>query len=246
MNRLLVDWNEGENQVYYVKEFREYAQSVGGSILMYALELQFGKTPNGFSCQYDSILEKIGCSIDEFHTAFKPIGARHKSKSDYQFHSDPFCGKLYCSYMDRSSRLASFFRNPVVAETLGGVLNVVPSTDPSFPVFQSAIPFGIHPRTGFAPANYAHKDEVVYLVEADGIGRWKIGRTINVKRRETELQRQSPVPIRIVHTIETKESRALELFLHQRYAHARVIGEWFALSDAEVAEIKAIGGGHNG
>lgn len=245
MNRLLVDWNEGDNQVYYVKEFRSYAQSIGGSMLMYALELQFKKTPGGFSCQYDSITEKLGCSIDELHTAFKAVGTRYKSKSDYQSQSDPFSGKLYCSYMDRSSRLVSFFRSQPAAGGVGGMLDVVPETDPAFPVFQSAVPYGVHLPKGFAPVNYRHKDEVVYLAEAEGIGRWKIGRTVKVKRREAGLQRQSPVPIRIVHTIETKESGALEARLHQRYAHARVIGEWFALSNAEVAEIKAMGGGSN-
>jgi Meiotically up-regulated gene 113 len=245
MNRLLADWNEGENQVRYVKEFRGYAQSVSGCILMYALELQFGKTSGGFSCQYDSILEKLECSIDEFHTAFKAVGARYKSKSDYQSQSDPFSGRLYCSYMDRSSRLVSFFRSQAAADDIGDMLDVVPATDPSFPVFQSATPYGVHLPKGFAPVNYGHKGEVVYLAEAEGIGRWKIGRTVKVKRREAELQRQSPVPIRIVHTIETKESGNLESRLHQRYAHARVIGEWFALSDAEVAEIKTMGGGSN-
>lgn len=77
----------------------------------------------------------------------------------------------------------------------------------------------------------------VYLMRGD---RWhKIGRCQNPADRLAGMTRL-PFPVSLVCTIPTDNMNALEKQLHQRYAAQRTNGEWFLLTDEQVAEIVAM------
>lgn len=115
------------NTIPYVKELRQFVDSVAGCILMQQLDYWFERYPDGFykfqspteHPQYkpeQSWTEELGFSKEEFRTAFDKIGTRYKSKSEYRSSTDKFQSKFYCSYHDRSQGLTYYFRNHQVVD----------------------------------------------------------------------------------------------------------------------------------
>lgn len=69
----------------------------------------------------------------------------------------------------------------------------------------------------------------VYLVEAVGVCRVKIGR--GNQNRIFDLQTACPLPLRLLCFLPTKNSVAKERELHQKFFRFRLFREWFYLSD---------------
>jgi hypothetical protein len=67
----------------------------------------------------------------------------------------------------------------------------------------------------------------IYFIEADGLGRVKIGSAKDPAKRLKELQTGSPARLRILATIQTDDPRRLEHRLHKTFMDARILGEWF-------------------
>ena len=82
--------------------------------------------------------------------------------------------------------------------------------------------------------------EYVYLIHHPESGAYKIGRSVNPSQRLVQLAPQSAGLV-LVETIPTPDAVWLERALHLSFAHRRVKGEWFALSDDDVAVIRRIG-----
>jgi hypothetical protein len=73
----------------------------------------------------------------------------------------------------------------------------------------------------------------VYLLKS---GRYyKIGHTNALGRRERELAVQLPEKARVVHEIRTDDPGGIEAYWHKRFEAKRKHGEWFELSQEEVA-----------
>jgi hypothetical protein len=118
----------------YVKELRPLADSWGGCIVMQQLDYWFARYPDGFykftePCpkhslykEGDSWTEELGCTADEFRTAFDSIGARHKSKSLYGESKNPFEGKFYCSYHDKRRGVTWYFRSHATVDAALGAI----------------------------------------------------------------------------------------------------------------------------
>lgn len=78
-------------------------------------------------------------------------------------------------------------------------------------------------------------ESLVYFVERDGFV--KIGTTTNLARRLRDLARGGAImpqgmtigPMTVLATM--PGTRRNEAFLHQRFAHLRLEGEWFLLED---------------
>lgn len=74
----------------------------------------------------------------------------------------------------------------------------------------------------------------VYFLEAEGVGRIKIGVTTRVPERLKALRAGSPVPLRLVGII-PDAADDLELRLLERFSAHRLHSEWFS----DVPEIRS-------
>lgn len=69
----------------------------------------------------------------------------------------------------------------------------------------------------------------VYLLQAEGTQRIKIGRSTSAALRFESLRTASPFPLVLLRTIAAQDCVALEAALHRRYARYRQHREWFDL-----------------
>lgn len=82
----------------------------------------------------------------------------------------------------------------------------------------------------------------IYLLHAAGTNRYKIGLTTDINRRIGQIGKQSPFPIKLVHSFRTDNCVKSEEELHRKYDSFRIHGEWFELTEEHVEEFKAIVG----
>lgn len=92
-----------------------------------------------------------------------------------------------------------------------------------------------HPFLG---RNLARWDGYVYLLESNGV--YKIGKSVNVNRRLTQISPVMPYPVELLHAIRTTDHSALEAQLHEMFAPKRLNGEWFELSARDVRFIQSL------
>lgn len=78
----------------------------------------------------------------------------------------------------------------------------------------------------------------VYLLK--GRGSYKIGCSKDPLKRSEQLAIQLPFPVELVHHFFADDHKAVEAMLHEAYKHKRLNGEWFNLSDEDVAHIKEV------
>jgi hypothetical protein len=78
----------------------------------------------------------------------------------------------------------------------------------------------------------------VYIIEAVGTGRVKIGRATDVFKRIESLQTSSPFPLKLRAAWSNGDPQ-LEQKLHARFAKERVQGEWFEIPPELAAMIEA-------
>lgn len=101
-------------------------------------------------------------------------------------------------------------------------------------------------KTKIANARTHHKFGYVYLVRDNHNDAVKIGLSINLKRRFSQLgvgcKKSSIVPIL---AYESYSANLLELLLHDHYSHKMVVGsvaptEWFQLSEKDIEDIRCL------
>lgn len=71
----------------------------------------------------------------------------------------------------------------------------------------------------------------VYLIHAIGTNRYKIGRTIGLKVRLQQLQKQSPYPLKIVAAFRSSNPAWDEAHWQDCYKEYRAYGEWFEFDE---------------
>ena len=74
---------------------------------------------------------------------------------------------------------------------------------------------------------------MIYFIQAGNDGPIRIGYAAKVGHRIKMLQRRSPVPLRLLATIDG--SVELEAYLHNRFWHLRQHGKWFK-ADQEILD----------
>lgn len=79
---------------------------------------------------------------------------------------------------------------------------------------------------------------VVYLLQGEKY--FKIGKSVNMEKRLTQIKLQLPYRVELVHTIRAAHPLQAEAYWHKRFAALRRNGEWFELGEAEVAEFKSV------
>jgi hypothetical protein len=69
---------------------------------------------------------------------------------------------------------------------------------------------------------------------------YKIGYSANPTERIESMGVKLPFPIKPLHVIPTDNARKAEKWWHEKYAHARMGGEWFKLSDKEIQSFRQV------
>lgn len=81
----------------------------------------------------------------------------------------------------------------------------------------------------------------VYLLEAEGTGRYKIGCSKYTELRLYQLnQKQSPYPINLIHSFYCDDMYKMEILLKKAFVKYQVHNEWFELPPEAVDLIKYI------
>jgi hypothetical protein len=86
------------------------------------------------------------------------------------------------------------------------------------------------------PVELPDRNGVVYLLHCGK--RYKIGKTVNGKRRYGQLKLQLPEKADLVHEIRTNDIDYCERHWHRHFAEQRLNGEWFILNDDDISEFK--------
>jgi hypothetical protein len=79
----------------------------------------------------------------------------------------------------------------------------------------------------------------VYLVGSPD-GYCKIGRAKEIHARIAAINLQLPFRVELIHSIETSDMVWAERWLHKKYAHCRMNGEWFLLTAEDINWIKSL------
>lgn len=82
-------------------------------------------------------------------------------------------------------------------------------------------------------------DRYVYVIGSD-INHYKIGISKTPQKRLQTLKTANPGQLCIVHTFIADPAEKAEAELHQRFAANRLNGEWFALTEEQIAQLKQI------
>lgn len=84
----------------------------------------------------------------------------------------------------------------------------------------------------------------IYVMHLEGTPYYKIGKSIDPEQRRLVLMEgatlgpTTPQSIDIVHQIETNDMNHLERFMHKYYKHRHVRGEWYALTEGDLALLR--------
>lgn len=100
----------------------------------------------------------------------------------------------------------------------------------------SAARSATHPARAKVPTE--GKEGVVYLLRAGPF--FKIGKSTVFEKRLGQIKLQLPHAVEVVHVIQAAHPSQAEAQWHGRFAARRLNGEWFELSEAEVAEFKSV------
>lgn len=78
--------------------------------------------------------------------------------------------------------------------------------------------------------------EQIYVIGTPGSNTVKIGRSTHIEKRIADIQRMSPVPLKVMWS--HPGGSELETRLHRQFSALRVHGEWFAFGGDPVSRVR--------
>ena len=81
----------------------------------------------------------------------------------------------------------------------------------------------------YKPQKESNRSGYVYLMLAEGVGRYKIGLSKKPKERHSTISKQSPFPVSVIACYKVEDMLEAEKAWHQKFSGQRVYGEWFEL-----------------
>ena len=78
---------------------------------------------------------------------------------------------------------------------------------------------------------------MVYVFKLKGYDYYKIGITINVKKRLKDIDRINPFGVEYIKSYETLYDKGVEGNLHNHFKDKWIKGEWFELTEDDVNSI---------
>ena len=75
------------------------------------------------------------------------------------------------------------------------------------------------------------KANTLYFIYSQVLNLVKIGVTTDIRRRFQDIQLCSPVPLRILKTVEAFHAVSIESKLHKQFKDLNSHGEWFRFED---------------
>lgn len=195
----------------------------------------------GFWLRWGDAVREAGCSPNALSTSFTeefliqkyidltrelgrfPIDGdlMVKRRSDTTFPGREAFARLG-SKADRVAKILAFCRShDRFDDAMAFVAAAVPSSRPADE------PVADKTSTGY-----------VYLLRHGSRREFKVGRTINVLRREGEIRVELPHQVTPIHVIKTDDPTGVEEYWHRRFASKRLRGEWFALTAEDVQAFK--------
>lgn len=86
------------------------------------------------------------------------------------------------------------------------------------------------------PQTYQKPKEFIYVTKAD-FG-YKIGMTTRPKKRPLQVAGNCPIKLEVVVLLEVDDMRKAESQLHLHFASKHLRGEWFALTEEDIAFVR--------
>jgi len=79
----------------------------------------------------------------------------------------------------------------------------------------------------------------VYIIKIQDTNKYKIGRTINIKKRIKQFNTGNPENIKLEYFIETEHYLSLEKLLHEIFKNDKIGGEWYNFDDEKFKIVEA-------
>ncbi len=79
-------------------------------------------------------------------------------------------------------------------------------------------------------------NQAIYLIRAEN-GLVKVGRATAPKQRFSAIRVASPLPLELIHVAVVEDAQGVEAALHEEFADRRSHGEWYRLTEADIASV---------
>jgi hypothetical protein len=191
-----IEWRK--NMISDVTKLANYLKSQRAALIFAHLERAFSQKDckEGFYKFYepckkhpfyqagDSWSEEIGFSRKVFRKVFALIGNHYSSKAEFYAQKDPFQGKFFASYYERSNHQTFYVRNHDLAHTLYSQLGLtkiseLPGSSNKYININNKLISNVPTaQTQAEEGNIAEQMKEIWLKEVGDVGRLPITRTL--------------------------------------------------------------------